>query len=363
VRAALARAPWICAVPAVARGRELIEARHSNTFTRFDGNLAALGDRLRRVSPLDNARATSPTRLEGWVVCPHAYLMSSVLYVEPVERPETIMQLSPLDRGSLVHTVLERFIVDGQPTREHLRELAEEECTAAEGRGLTGRRLLWERDRRVLLAELDAFFDADVAWRAQRSARPLAAELSFGFAADGAAVVLRWPDGRTMALRGKADRIDVTGAGELLVVDYKTGKPDAFKQLSQEAPVGCGDHLQLPVYALAARAAYPEHAGAAVGAYYWFVGRGNNQAIGYVVDDAVEEQFRVVVRSIADAIEAGLFVANPPPPGPSPWVQCHYCDPDGLGTADAWRAWERKYAAPELAPYRALIEPDDEDES
>jgi hypothetical protein len=40
---------------------------------------------------------------------------------------------------------------------------------------------------------------------------------------------------------------------------------------------------------------------------------------------------------------------------------CRTCDPDGLGTADRWREWERVYAAPELAGYRALLESDEGD--
>ncbi len=285
--------------------------------------------------------------------------MDAVLFVEPVERPETIWQLSPLDRGSLVHDVLEHFVADGAFDRARLHGLADDACAAAEARGVTGRRLLWERDRRVLLAELDAFFDADAAWRAERNAQPLAAELSFGFATDGRAPVeVHGADGRVVRLRGKADRIDITSSGDLLVVDYKTGRPDPYKALNAENPVDKGAHLQLPVYAHAARAAYPEADGGSVSAYYWFVGRGNNQRVGYTVDDEVEEEFRRAVLTIAESIEAGIFVANPPAPGPSPFVLCPFCDPDGMGTADAWRAWERKYNAPELAPYRSLIEVD-----
>jgi hypothetical protein len=62
------------------------------------------------------------------------------------------------------------------------------------------------------------------------------------------------------------------------------------------------------------------------------------------------------VRAIVDGIETGVFVAKPPPPGPRPFVPCAYCDPDRLGTADRWRQWERKYPAPGLAGYRALLE-------
>src|SRR6202007_2784136 len=100
----------------------------SDAFTRCDGNLGALGARVQAVSPLDSDRAISPTRLEMWAGCPHAYLMSHILHVEPVDRPEEIFQLSPLDRGSIVHEVLHRFVAeagDGPRDRTRLRALGE----------------------------------------------------------------------------------------------------------------------------------------------------------------------------------------------------------------------------------------------
>jgi hypothetical protein len=273
------------------------------------------------------------------------------------------MQLSPLDRGSIVHDVLERFIGDGSESRDRarLRALAEDACAAAEARGITGRRLLWERDRRVILADLDAFATADEKFRAEKATDTIASELPFGLAtAEHGAVELVWDDGRRVLLRGKADRIDRTADGALVVIDYKTGSETPYAGLSADDPVHAGTRLQLPVYAHAARRAFAS-GDAVVEAYYWFVGRGNNRLIGYAVDDAVDQEFYATVRAIGEGIEDGVFVARPEPPGPRPFVPCHYCDPDGLGTAERWREWERKCAAPELAGYRALLGDDDVD--
>jgi ATP-dependent helicase/nuclease subunit B len=351
VRGALAGAADVAAQPAIARSRELVVARESAAFTRFDGNLAALGDRMRVVSPLASGNAISPTSLELWADCPHAYFMERVLHVEPVERPEEIMQLSPLDRGALVHDVLDHFLARPEPerTRSTLHAIAEEFCTRVEARGLTGRPLLWQRDHRVLLAELDAFLDAHDEYVAQRGVTVLATEHPFGMSPDTApAVALAWPDGRALLMRGKADRIDRASDGTLVVLDYKTGSPDAYKALSVDNPVLAGTCLQLPVYARAAAAAFGT-GDTAIDAYYWFVGRGGNRLIGYTLEDSIDDAFMAAVRAIADGIEAGVFVAIPPAPGPSPFIRCRYCDPDGLGTVDRWREWERKQAAPELA--------------
>ena len=212
-----------------------------------------------------------------------------------------------------------------------------------------------------MMAELDEFLTADGAYRVEHGAETLATELAFGVVdATMDAVEFTMSDGRRLRLRGKADRVDRAG-DRLVVIDYKTGRAEPYVGLGADNPVAGGSRLQLPVYAYAARAAFgaPD---TPVEAAYWFVGRGENRRIGYDVDARVDEIFDATVRAIVDGIEAGCFVANPPPPGPRPFVSCQYCDPDGLGTADRWREWERKYAAPELDGYRALLEGDEDEE-
>jgi hypothetical protein len=349
VRAALARDAWIGATPEVVRNRTLIAARASSEFTRFDGNVGAHADLRVR----DTGRPVSATRLEQWVRCPHAYFVRYVLHVEPVVRPEDIFQLTPLDRGSLVHEILERFFRDGAIERARLHAITDELCDEAEARGITGRRLLWERDRRLLHAELDAFFDADAQYRWVRGAKTLSTELAFGD------VERTLGDGSRVVLRGKIDRVDRSRDGSLFVIDYKTGKPDAYLGLSAEDPIAGGDLLQLPVYAFAAA---QEYATASVGVEvaYWFVGRGEDRRVGYVVDDSVEAEFDDVVEMIVEGIESGCFVANPPAPSPRPFVLCPYCDPDGVGRGERYRETERKREAPELEGFRALHEEEEE---
>ena len=371
VRAAVAGEAWVAAGSAAAQGLELIAARRATAFTRFDGNLGHLAGELRVISPSADGAVTSPTRLELWASCPHAYFMQNVLYVEPVERPEDVMQLAPVDRGSLVHIVLDRFLdeardhVDaGRPwtdvDRARMRVIAEEEFADAEARGVTGRRLFWERDRRVILGELDAFLAADEAYRAKGDVRTLATELAFGMpGAMTDAVEVPLGDGRVVHVRGKADRVDRRADDSLVVIDYKTGSTTSYRALGHDNPVMAGTRLQLPVYGYAARAAYgtPD---TEVEAFYWFFGKGNNRPIGYVVDHEVDDVFTRAVRTIVDGIEGGVFPAWPPEPAPTPFVACRFCDPDGMGTADRWREWERKVDAPELVLLRTLSETETE---
>jgi hypothetical protein len=90
-------------------------------------------------------------------------------------------------------------------------------------------------------------------------------------------------------------------------------------------------------------------------ASYWFVLRDPKKPSGYLVDAPVAEALDRALRVIVDGIDAGVFVARPRVPGWSMWIECEYCDPDGLGTADAHREWTSKQHAPELADYLELI--------
>lgn len=364
---ALAEHPLVRADAALARGLALLWARRSAAFTRFDGNLSAVRDLL----PAPTASATAPTRLELWVSCPLRYLLEHVLRVEVVENPEELVAISPLQVGLLIHEVLDQWlaarIAEGVPgpgegwdaaSRAHLAALAAEVCDRYEAEGVTGHPRLWQRDRERLLRRLARFADEDDAERGKRRLRPVATERAFGY--DGGDLgLVEFPlgDGRVLRLRGKADRIDVADDGRVVVTDYKTGSARRYQALRDGQPVGDGTHLQLPVYALAARAATgtPD---APVHARYWFVSlSGRPESLGFDVDDAVLDGFREVFGRIVDGIEAGLFPARPPEPVWTPFVECPTCDPDALGTRERWKAWERKRDDPLLAGYLALVEP------
>ena len=81
--------------------------------------------------------------------------------------------------------------------------------------------------------------------------------------------------------------------------------------------------------------------------------------IGYATNDA-RSRVLEAVDSVVDGIGAGLFPLHPEEPGWKPFVSCHFCEPDGMGTKDQWRDWQRKQRDPALAPYLDLVDPDRE---
>lgn len=356
--------------PVLANGVHTLLERRRPALTRFDGNLAGLAI----PSPID--RGTSATRLEGWARCPHAYLQQHLLRVEPVDLPEEALRITPIERGNLVHEVLEAFIKGeldrGQvpepqepwstEAHQRLAALAEDACDRYERRGLTGQAIFWQRDRRRIIADLHTVLVTDDTRRRRTNSRPQAAELPFGV--EGTApVAFPLGDGRTVAVRGKADRVDLGDDGTLHVVDYKTGRSTKFKGLSEQDPHQGGRHLQLAVYAEAARQRYGTPHTPVVASYWFTSSREGFGELAYSVTPEVLAEVGGAMRAIVDGIEAGLFPPHPKPKDTSPFTDCIWCDPDELGTTEAVARWERKQADPVVAPYLALIAPPSEDPS
>ena len=356
------------------RGAEMVHARASDRFTRFDGNLADID-----TSGL-TSNVVSATSLETWADCPMRYLFQHVLRVQTVDQPEELLEITPLEKGSLVHNALDMFVSEqleanrvpppGQPwsqqQRERLIEIGRELCDQAEAQGLTGMPVYWHHDRSRILTDLHRFLWEDDLQRRQENVTAIASELAFGMPDDELdAISVELPRGRTARFRGRADRVDRGHTNSLLVSDYKTGKADRFKGLDRRRndwdPVQRGTCLQLPVYGLAARA-HINDPGAPVTTQYWFVTSDQQfQTCGYGLDGEVMDRFGTVVGAITEGIEAGVFCDRPQPDqtGGAFSQYCDYCNADRLGTLDRRQAWERMCDREELADYRNLAEPPD----
>ena len=341
-------APVIDADPVLHAGAELARARRSNDFTRFDGNLAGLA-----LPDLTANGVSSATRLQSWAVCPHAFFMQYLLGVEVVEDPERRLEINPLDRGSLVHEILERFIAEqiaaGRagpwtgPELARLLAIAEEAFARYSERGVTGRAMFWRRDRDRILADLARFAELD-------NGRPVAVELRFN------PITYPLPDGRSVRFRGFIDRVDDAGPGSAAVIDYKTGGTGGYTGLGPEDPHQGGTRLQLAVYGTAVQQLLDV---TDVDTGYWFVSdKGKFDRIGYRLTPEVQAKVGVALTEIVDGIRSGTFPSRPPASPAYIWVDCWYCSPDGLSTAEARRDWERKRSDPLLARYWDLAEPE-----
>ncbi len=349
----------------VGNGLSAQRARASTDFTEYDGNLGAQVGADVFPLPGIGDRALSPSRLESWADCGFRYFLNYVLDVADRDDPERTDELSALDRGSLIHVTLERFIreaLDGTPpgpdeswseaAQARLHEIADEECVSYEHAGRTGRRVNWWVQRDDLHDLLDAFVAADNEFRRGHRATPHRVELDLGVKS-GQVVPVTLPNGESITLRGMVDRVDVTEDGRVLVNDYKSGKAEKYNKLKDD-PFMAGTTLQLGMYA---EGAIQETGREAAAAHYWRVERpGKDQRVGYTWTPELRTRFHEVLTAITSGIGAGVFAAQP---GEwDTWSQtnenCGFCDFDSVCVRDRGDHELAKAGAPALAVRVAL---------
>ncbi len=321
------------------RALRMEEARWGSAFhTEYDGVLASdeAIEAARSLSgysrggPADG-KTVSATALEGYASCPFKFLLSRVLHIEEVEEPEDALELDPLERGTMFHDVLERFLRDARDegalpltpdARDRLLALADRiagsdrwSISAHAGaqelvRGeLAASLLLWLRyELQSGGSYLPSYFEARFGGRS-RGNEDTALTLDEG-------VPFKAVGDVTVHFAGKIDRIDIAGDGSRAkVIDYKTGKYHSLGKTGDKL-LAHGTRLQLPIYLMAAEAMLAgEHPTTdIVSAEYLHVTEPNGPKAARVTADELEERrddLAMAVGIIVQGIAAGQFFPFP----------------------------------------------------
>ncbi len=250
-------------------------------LTDHDGVLAP--ETVAEVYPPSEREPYSASRIERYVECGFKFYADNVLGIEDPDDVEVVP--TPLETGSYVHDVLERFYADLQDEVEdgvdldafdratltaHLQEIAVEELRNAD---FDYDGLFYERWKAELFAGLDdgghtlyesgvkpheapeeglfaTFLDNERS--RDGAASPHLFEVPFGEGlpdSDAGPFTVERPNGSTVSVRGYIDRVDVSRDGEqptLTLYDYKTGRAPYMTKTTG------GTKFQLPIYLLAA---------------------------------------------------------------------------------------------------------------
>ena len=357
----------------LAKSLTMRRQRYGAGLTRWDGYVSDAGARESLSKRLSRS-GVSATSLERWARCPFSYFLGNVLGIGSVERPEEVYSIAPLDKGSLVHEILERFIREARDggtlprpdeswsdaQRDTLRSIAEELFEDAEARGVTGKALLWQIEKESILYDLDNFLEQDTEIRKRFRTSPARVEARFGLEGDSwPEAVFTLEDGTAIKFRGMIDRVDRDTSGKrVLVMDYKTGGASPYKNLGQD-PIDRGRRLQLSIYSLAARLGMEKDA--EVEAVYWFVAGGGGPSLVptepvNIDEERTRKRFAQGVSTIVSGIGKGLFPANPGKWTHRGFENCNYCDFDSLCPSRRDVLWNRKKGHDLLADYLELSE-------
>jgi hypothetical protein len=260
-------------------------------------------------------RPISPSALATLLTCPHLYLLERVLYLqEPAEAPAQ-REIAPLEYGTLVHRVAERFYrVHGErflsrmgPLDPWLAEADRvvENVFAAflEEYPLVGA-AVQGRERERLRDDVHRFLRHEWGSGARKF---VGVERAFGYPQG---VPLPLPFGRLLHVRGHIDRIDVE-EGHILVRDLKTGRP--HPRTGHDADPDPAIDVQLAVYGLVARKLaaqwrVPERVGAA----YTYVSRGlDERSFRHDFHQTLEPAAQEWLVVAADLLGSRLFPRTP----------------------------------------------------
>ncbi len=220
------------AYPHIQDGLVAEKARASPDVTEYDGCLP--NPPYPELDLFDTERPLSPSRLETLAKTPYLYFVEAVLGVYSPDEPalDDSNWLNPLTKGNILHAAYESFIGDlcgkRMPTAADTDALydglddALEDTYRERGRPPSPR--IEDTIRRTLRQDAVTFLRREVE-RAESDASLMPQHVEWAFGTDGDAdhSTVELPvDGHTLRLRGKADRIDQTDDG-LVVLDYKSG--------------------------------------------------------------------------------------------------------------------------------------------
>ena len=149
----------------------------------------------------------------------------------------------------------------------------------------------------------------------------------------------------TISMRGSADKVDVAD-GRIYVTDIKTGREERLHLDQAGRPRAV--RQQAAAAGLRLRRLAILDLDLPVTAGYWFVHKDSGR-VDLEFDDAVRERYAQVLDVLAAGIAAGLFPARPPAADDFTFVQCAFCNPDGIGYAGRRREWTAKSGHPRPA--------------
>ncbi|HPE54504.1 MAG TPA: PD-(D/E)XK nuclease family protein, partial [Mesotoga prima] len=217
--------------------------------------------------------------------CKFKYFLNYVLGLQPV--PEEILELSPMDSGSVFHAVLSDHLGSGVPLDESL----EKNLRRFSG-GIN--KALFKRRYDQMLKILTEYVDYDQSEETSAGRTVFRTELSFGFDTSDYGPLKLTPE---ICVHGIVDRIDTCEDGTLFVIDYKSGKS-----------LGSAMAEQLILYSMAVENAFSEENKVVSGGEFRLI-KGKNKRNNFSIDYSSGERkwkfFGGLKFNICDTAEKG----------------------------------------------------------
>jgi ATP-dependent helicase/nuclease subunit B len=346
-------------------------ARWLKKLTGFDGLISDPALRQwasRKTGP--SAGQFSASRIEEYAKCPYFFFLKRAMDLEAWKEQGKVEGMDPLDRGLVVHVILEAFLKQfgGESfhatSNERLQQMLEQQAF----RYIEGARpggmpdLLWEIERDALITMLRNWLvferkRGDAEMRVNRLEQP------FGeIASKEKHPAFRLQAGEhVFDFRGRIDRIDISRDGRRArVIDYKTGTVPETMARRTRTPLMSGERIQIIVYrgALSVLNGF-ENLMSIEGEYLHLQPRDGRIVPCSFSDEELQEASRRlphILEIIGDGIESGVFFARTRgtirPAG-----HCEFCDYLTVCGKDRIRREERKGNDSAVRKFVQILEP------
>jgi ATP-dependent helicase/DNAse subunit B len=268
------------------------------------------------------------SHLERYLACPFKYFAGRVLGLEEERDEES--GLTPQERGQFLHLVFETFYKEWSAaghrtiTAESVEDALELFERIAERHLANLREGDRALERTYLLGSAVAPGLAERAFASEIEHGVGVAQRLLEHALEGTFTFEGAKGRREIALRAKADRIDLLEDGTLRIIDYKIGRAPKLTR-----------SLQLPVYGICAQqdldGRHGRHWTISRAGYIAFKEKNPFVSIGMNLEKALEEGQERLISAVQD-VEEGNF----PPRPDEPWLcsRCGYalvCRKDYVG--------------------------------
>jgi RecB family exonuclease len=316
-----------------------------------------------------SAGQVSASRIEEYAKCPYLFFLKRAMKLQAWEEQGKVEGMDPLDRGVVIHTVLEKFLgdfgeevflSDANTLRRALEATARATLEGSRPAGVPD--LLWDIERDGLIAMLQGWLEFELS-RADPEMRVARLEQQFGeFGQGDKFPAYELQAGRhRFRFRGRIDRVDLSRDGRRArVVDYKTGRlPDPMANKSTRSPLMSGERIQLLIYT-GALSVFEKLAEieSIEGEYLHLQPKdGLTVPCGFTHEELLKagQALPDLLEIIGDGIENGVFFARTRgrirPSG-----HCDYCDYLPICGKDRVRREDRKAADPEVRRFTRTLE-------
>ncbi|MEO6447204.1 MAG: PD-(D/E)XK nuclease family protein, partial [Gemmatimonadaceae bacterium] len=299
-------------------------AREASEVTAYHGLVPDAGPLLDPAAHPE--RPISPSSLELLAACPMAWMYHYGMMLLPPQDPsyDPASWLDAAQRGSLLHEVYERFTIayrgrqqelTGEAARSDMRAIASEVIAEWKVNEPPPSETVFASESHELLRAAIAFVAMERE-RVESGDRGEWREFEVGFGLDAPQATYTLPGGRSISIKGKADRVDVLPDGSLRVVDYKTGSSTRFTRRKNDVPFAGGRRLQPALYAAAIETVLGAHVSRFE--YRFPTDRGKNEIVAY--EAAELDEARTVIDEMLQQVRAGSFIAT------TDASDCRFCD-------------------------------------